>query len=165
MSTTASDVLGATKRWLLDGLDFALDTALGLTIRGHFNRVAGSYEVGADGTRIELAVDATSVDTGNGIWDGLLRSADSRQLTEHPQVRFRSTRVRELGDGTLRVEGSLEAAGKIEPVAFDAAVKGDEQGLQLEAITTVDRHQFGKSADRFAVFLPATVHVTMRFRP
>lgn len=156
------DVLGATKRWLLDGLDFDVDTTLGLTIRGHFNRAVGSYEVGPDGREIELAVDVTSVETGNAIWDELLRPADnSGPLNEHPQVRFRSTSIRELGDGTLRVEGQLEAAGYVEPVAFDANAEEIDHGLRLETVVTVDRRRLGKSADRFALFLPATVHVTM----
>src|SRR5262249_13660714 len=57
--------LTETKRWLVDGVEFAVDPALGLQIRGHFDSVGGSYEVGADGTRIELAVDLTSIDTDN----------------------------------------------------------------------------------------------------
>ena len=159
------DVLGATKRWLVDAVAFRVETALGLTIRGHFDRVGGSYEVGTDGTRIELVVDATSIDTGNGFWDGLLQSADSRRLEEHPHVRFTSTRVREVGDGTLHVEGHLEVMGKVEPVAFAAAVKEVDHGLQIEATMTIDRRQLGKNVDRFAAFLPATVHITTHLSP
>jgi len=157
------DVIPATKRWLLNGVDFVVDTALGMKIRGRFDRVEGSYEVGADGTRIELAVDTTSIDTGSGIWDGLLRSADSRAPNDHPRVHFTSTHVRELGNGSLRVEGHLEAAGKVEPVAFDAVVNEIDDGLRLEAVATVDRQRLGKSADRFEAFLPATVRLTMHF--
>jgi len=161
----STDILSATRRWLLDGVSFAVDTALGMTIRGRFDRVGGSYEVGADGARIELMIDATSVDTGNGIWDGLLRSADTRALAEHPAVRFTSTHVRDVGGGRLRVEGHLEAAGTVEPVAFDAAVTETDHGLRLEAAATIDRQRLGKSADGFAVFLPATVHLTMHLSP
>jgi polyisoprenoid-binding protein YceI len=159
------DVLGATRRWFLDGVDFAVDTSFGPTIRGRFDRVGGSYESGADGTRIVLAVDATSFDSGNGLWDGLLRSADTRGLAEHPQVRFVSTRVGESGSGRLRVEGYLEARGNVTPLAFDAAVQDVGDGLRVVATATVDREQLGRSADRFGLFLPATVHLTMHFSP
>jgi len=148
----------AAKRRFVDRLDFVVDVALGPTIRGRFDRVAGWYE---DGARMELTVDVTSVETGNVIWDGLLRSAGGRRLTEQPQVRFTSTRIRELEDGTLRVEGRLDAAGTVEPVAFDAVVKDVDHGLQLATSAVVDRQQLGKSAHRLAAFLPATVHVTM----
>jgi polyisoprenoid-binding protein YceI len=157
------DVLSPT-RWSLDGLEFAVHTALGMTIRGRFDRVAGSYEVGPYGSRIDLAVDAASVDTGNRIWDGLLGSADSPSLTEHPQVSFTSTRVRELGDGMLRVEGQLEGAGKVEPVVFDAAVKAVDHGLRLETAVAIDRQLLGKSVNGFGAFLPATMHLTMHLR-
>jgi polyisoprenoid-binding protein YceI len=156
------DVLSPT-RWSLDGLEFAVHTALGMTIRGRFDRVAGSYEVGPYGSRIELAVDPTSIDTG--IWDGLLFSTESRALSGHPQVRFTSTDIRAVGNGTLRVEGLLEGAGRVEPVAFDAAVKQVDDGLRLEAAATIDRRRLGESADRFAVFLPATAHVMMHLSP
>lgn len=157
------DVLPATERWPVDGVDFAVDTALGMTIRGYFDRVGGLYEVGPYGARIELVVDVTSVDTGNGIWNGLLRSTNSRALTEHPKVRFTSTHVRESWDGTLRVEGNLEVSDKVEAVEFNAAVKEGDQGLRLEVAVTLDRQRLGKAADGFGVFLPATVHVTMHF--
>jgi polyisoprenoid-binding protein YceI len=154
-------ILSQTKRWSLERVDFAVGTALGVTIRGRFERVAGSYEVGPDGTRIELAVDATSVDTGNGIWDGMLRSARK----DDPQVRFTSTRVRETGNGRLRVEGQLASAGTIEPVAFDATVDEVDRGLRFEVATTIDREQLGKRADQLAVFLPATLHVRLQLSP
>lgn len=157
----APDVLGASKRWSLDGLDFTVETALGLPIRGRFDRVGGSYEVGPDGARIEFAVDPTSIVTGNGIWDGLLRPGNDPRLTKPPQLRFRSTRVSEMGNMTVHVEGILEAAGKVEPVAFEAAVDEVDDRLRLEAVVTVDRQRLGMSAARFAVFLPATVHITM----
>jgi polyisoprenoid-binding protein YceI len=66
-----------------------------------------------------------------------------------------------MGDGTLHVEGVLEAAGKTEPVAFDAGVHEVDDGLRLEAVVELDRQRLGTSADRFAVLLPATVHVSM----
>jgi polyisoprenoid-binding protein YceI len=158
------DVLSPTK-WSLDGVEFAVATALGTTIRGRFAHVAGSYEVGPHSSTIELAVDPTSIDAGSGIWDGLLVSAESRALSGHPQVRFTSTDVRAVGNGTLRVEGLIEGAGRVEPVAFDAAVKQVGDGLRLEAAATIDRHRLGESADGFAVFLPATARVTMHLSP
>lgn len=159
------DLLRTEKRWLVDGLDFVVQTAQGLAIRGRFDRVGGAYEVGPDGRRIELAVDVASIDTGSGIWDGLLRSANSRRLDEHPEVRFRSTRVHDRPDGTLRVEGHLDAAGSVQPVAFDAALRELDRRLQLEAATTLDRQQLGQSVDRFASFLPATLRLTVHLRP
>ena len=116
MATTA----GRAGFWSIDGVDFDVATVWGLMIaRARFDRVAGSYEVGPEGTKIELTVDAGSVVTGNGMWDNLLRSTEAAGIAEHPEVRFKATRVRDPGQGKLHVEGRLEATGKVVPVGFD----------------------------------------------
>jgi len=159
MNSTDVTARSATaERWVVVAVDFAVDAVWGMTVaRGRFDRVSGSYEVSPEGAELELTVDVTSTDTGNGMWDDLLRS------TEYPQARFTSTRIRDSGDGTLNVDGRLEAAGKVVPVHFDAAVQRVAQELQIEATATVDRHQLGKSGRQFGLFLPARVHVRARF--
>jgi polyisoprenoid-binding protein YceI len=153
----------ATRRWQVVGNELVVEAALGMTIRGHFERVAGSYEVGAGGTKIRLSVDPASLKTEGGFWSGLLHAADSRALAGQPEVRFTSSRVQRGENGSLRVEGAVERAGKLEPVAFDARVEPVGDGLRLTTLVTVDRHQLRTSGDRFAAFLPATAHVTVDF--
>jgi polyisoprenoid-binding protein YceI len=155
----------ATTRWILDGgatsVEFAVKSFWGLTnVRGCFHRFHGAYEVGPDGTTIELTIDADSVDTGNSTRDKHLRSAAFFHVAEHPHLRFTSTRVRDLGDGVLHVEGELEAAGKIAPLEFDATVRGVDNGLEVEATTTIDQRQLGMSSGRLGMIRrPATLHV------
>jgi polyisoprenoid-binding protein YceI len=141
-------------------VDFAVKTFWGLmTVRGRFDRFDGWYEAGPDGTKIELAIDADSLDTGNRTRDNHLRSSDFFGVAEHPQVRFTSTRVRPAGDGVLRVEGRLEAAGKVVPLEFDAAVQEVDDGLEVEATTTVDQRQLGMSSGPLGMIRrPATLH-------
>ena len=72
-------------RWSIDGVEFDVETAWGLTVaRGRFDRVAGSYKVGPEGTQIELTLDARSIVTENGMWNDLLRSNELLGITEHP---------------------------------------------------------------------------------
>jgi polyisoprenoid-binding protein YceI len=79
-----------------------VDTVWDMTVaRGRFDRVSGSYQVGPGGAKLELMVDVTSMDTGNGMWDNLLRSTDPLDVAEYPQARFTSTHIRDSGDGTL----------------------------------------------------------------
>jgi len=147
-------------RWSIDGVDFDVAAVWGLTIaRGRFDRVAGVYDVGQDGTRIDLTVDTRSLVTANGIWDSLLRSTESAGIAEHPEVRFTSTRVFDSGEGKLHVEGRLEAAGKVVPVEFDAVVHRVADGLELDAAAEVDEQQLGKAGGQLGLILPATVHV------
>ena len=88
----------APTRWTVDpdetSVEFAVKTFWGLmTVHGRFDRFDGSYEVGPDGTTIELTIDADSLDTGHATRDEHLRSTDFFHVVEHPQVRFTSTRV------------------------------------------------------------------------
>ena len=110
--------------------------------------------------KIELTIDADSLDTGNRTRDKHLRSADFFHVGEHPQVRFTSTRVRQKGNGVLHIEGGLEAAGKVVPLEFDAAVQQVDHGLEIEATTNVNPRQLGMSSGPLGMIRPpATVHV------
>jgi polyisoprenoid-binding protein YceI len=153
-------------RWNIEGVEFDVETAWGLTVaRGRFDRVAGSYEVGPEGTQIELTLDARSIVTENGIWDDLLRSNELSGIAEHPEVHFTSTDVGDSGQGKLHVEGSLEATGKVVPVAFDAVVHRVDSRLQMEVAATVDGQQLGKRGGQLGMILPATVHVRVWLTP
>ena len=75
-------------------------------------------------------------------------------------MRFRSTRVHAVGDGTLHVVGNLEVAGIVVPVAFAATVQATGEGLTVEATTTVDQRLFGMSSGLLGMIRgPATLHV------
>lgn len=169
MAITVSEQRSAAPtRWSVDPdntvVEFAVKTFWGLsTVHGRFDRFDGSYEIGEDGTKIELTIDADSLDTGNTTRDKHLRSDAFFHVTDHPQVRFTSTRVEHLDDGTLQVEGKLEAAGKVVPLEFAATVRQVEGVLQVEATTTVDQGRLGMSSGQLGMIRrPATLHVEAR---
>jgi polyisoprenoid-binding protein YceI len=166
MTTTASErTTVARLRWSLDrdgsSVGFTVKTMWGLIpARGRFDRFAGSYEVGRNGTTIELTIEADSIDTGNAKRDEHLRSSDFFDVDNHAQVRFRSTRVDAGGDGTLHVVGNLEVAGIVEPLEFAATVHPTGDGLAVEATTTVDQRRFGMSSGLLGMIRrPAPMHV------
>jgi polyisoprenoid-binding protein YceI len=158
----------APLRWTVDGgetsVEFAVKSFWGIaTVRGRFDRFYGSYEAGPGGQKIELTVDADSLDTGNRTRDKHLRSDDFFDIVEHPQIRFTSTRVHEVGDGILHVVGDLEVAGTVVQLEFPATVQAFDGGLQLEATTTVDQARFDMSSGRLGMIRrPVTLHVTAR---
>jgi polyisoprenoid-binding protein YceI len=158
----------APPRWAVDpqksSVEFAVKTFWGLaTVRGRFERFDGGYDAGPAGQSIELTIDAGSLETGNGKRDEHLRSADFFHIADHPQVRFTSTCVRETGDGTLHVEGGLEAAGVVVPLQFEAVMRHVGKELEVEAAPTVDPRRFGMSSGQLGMIRPpARLHITAR---
>ena len=132
-----------------------------MTVHGHFDRFDGSYEVGPDGTTIELTIDADSLDTGHATRDKHLRSTDFFQRRRAPAGALHVD-PRPPGDRRriLHVVGHLEAAGKVVPLEFDATVRQVDDALEIEATTTIDQRQLGMSSGRLGMIRPpATLHV------
>jgi len=150
------------RRWSVDGVAFDVKAVLGITVvRGRFHDVGGSFEVGPGGATLELTADARSIDTGDPARDAQARSLEGFDLTRDPQVRFRSTSVRDAGDGRLHVQGRVDAAGRVFPVAFDATVRRAADGLELDGSWKVDERWLGRNGG----FLGhATVHVAVHLR-
>jgi polyisoprenoid-binding protein YceI len=154
--------------WSVDSekssVEFAVKTFWGLlTVRGRFERFDGWYSADPGRESIELTIDADSLNTANGKRDAHLRSLDFFGVAEHPQVRFASTHVHNVGDGTLHVHGALEAAGVVIPLEFDATVRELGEELEVEAETTVDPRRFGMSSGHAGMIRPpARLHITAR---
>lgn len=158
----------ATRRWVVDTarstVEFRVRNFWGLsTVAGRFSRFGGSYTVGPDRRAAELMIDAGSLDTANARRDKHLRSEAFFGAETHPHVRFTSHDVAGAGNGTLRVRGELEAAGKTVPLAFDAAVRRLDGELEVEATTEVDQRVLGMTFSPLGtVRAPATLHVMAR---
>jgi polyisoprenoid-binding protein YceI len=158
----------ASTRWTIDAnessVEFEIRTFWGLmTVHGRFDRFDGSYAVGPDGTTIELTIDADSLDTGHATRDEHLRSAGFFHVVEHPQVRFTSTRVHHVTSDILHVVGHLEAAGQLVSLEFPATLRHADDGLEIEATTTIDQRQLGMSSGPLGMIRPpATLRVNAR---
>jgi polyisoprenoid-binding protein YceI len=164
-STSAATV------WRLDpdvsSAEFHVRTFWGATtIHGHFERLDGAFEAGADGTRrMSLDIAAASLQTGNPRRDEHLRSEDFFDCERHPEVRFRSVRVGEIRDGRLPVEGELEAAGRRVPLRLEPTIARAGDDLEIHAEATVDQHELGMTSRRLGIRSPAHLTVHARLRP
>jgi len=167
-ATIIEQQAGRSTRWVVDAdesvVEFFVRTFWGLaTVRGRFDRFDGSFEVGPDGSRIDLTIDADSLDTGNRRRDEHLRSDDFFHVEGHRQLRFTSTRVHDVGDGYLHVVGELEAAGKAVELEFAATVRAVGGALEIEAATDVDQARLGMSNGPLGMIRrPARLHVKAR---
>jgi len=162
----------AATRWRLDPdastAEFRVPTFWGLVrVSGHFGRLDGWLEVESHGwRRLELTIDATSVDTGNDKRDQHLRSADFFDTEHYPRVRFVSSAIVDEGDGRLHVAGELRAAGRRVAMELEPVVHGTSDQLRVDVSTTVDQRELGMIWSPLGMTRnPATLTVHAELRP
>lgn len=124
---------------------------LGLAkVRGRFNDFGGRIRIGEDpmDSRVEVVVQAASIDTRNDDRDAHLRSPDFLDVENHPTLELRSTGVRREGADWL-VDGDLTVRGTTRPVTLDVDFEGgakDPWGgtrIGFSATTEANREDFG----------------------
>ncbi len=157
--TTATNTVIAPElvgTWEIDGTHSNIEAiaryAMVANVRGHFDTFGGSITVGetlAD-AKVDVEIDATSINTNNEMRDNHLRSEDFMWVEQHPKITFVSTRV-EPGDGEneYRVWGDLTMRGVTHEVPLAVTFEGsgrDAYGREragLEARTTLSRKDWG----------------------
>jgi len=161
----------AGTRWRLDpsgsSAEFRVPNFWGLiSDKGRFQRLDGWLEVDDDHRwRMELTLDAASLDTGNRRRDRHLRSADFFDVQHHPEVRFRSSSVNDHGGGRLHIEGELGAAGERARLHVEATVKHADGRLDFDVAATVDQRQLGMTWNPLGIVrTPTALNVHARLR-
>jgi polyisoprenoid-binding protein YceI len=97
------------------------------SVHGRFTEFTGSIEVAPDDvtrSRVEAVIRAASIDTGNGMRDTHLRSADFLDVERFPQITYRSTGLTTAGSDRWTVHGELTLHGVSRPVDLDLAYLG-----------------------------------------
>ena len=141
--------MSTTTRWIIDpthsSAEFRVPNFWGLMkVKGHFDSIDGWLEVDeGGGRRVELIIDAGSLNTGNRRRDEHLRSAEFFDAEHHPEVHFISRQVSDAGDGRLHVEGELLAAGDRVSLKLEPTLREAEDQIELDATTTVDQRRLG----------------------
>ncbi|MFE7069382.1 YceI family protein [Streptomyces sp. NPDC057620] len=98
------------------------------SVHGRFTRFAGSIEIAPDEvakSRVEAVIRADSIDTGNAMRDGHLKSPDFLDVERHPEITFVSTGLTPAtGSDRWTVHGDLTLHGVVRPVDLDLAYLG-----------------------------------------
>lgn len=123
------------------------------TVRGTFNKVSGTVNYSATDpskTQIDVAIDASSVDTRVEKRDNDLRSANFFDIANFPTISFKSRKVESPGEGKLKVTGDLTIRGTTREVVLDVdgptpAMKDAAGNLHMgaSATTKLNRRDFG----------------------
>jgi polyisoprenoid-binding protein YceI len=142
--------------WMLDpahtSVEIAVRHMMVATVRGRLRPLRGELRLDAEDpykSFVDVELDAASVDTGNADRDKHLRSADFLDAEEYPTIGFRSTEVRDEGDGTYVIIGDLTLKNETRPMTLVTEVGGvirDPYGndrIGFSATGSVDRSEFG----------------------
>jgi polyisoprenoid-binding protein YceI len=121
-------------------------------VGGHFRTFTGTIVFDAarpEGSRVEFAISAASVDTGVADRDAHLRSDDFFAVEQYPEITFVSDRVRPAGADTLVVSGTLAMRGISRPIELPVTYLGSakdpwgHEKAAFEASTRLNRKDFG----------------------
>ena len=159
-------------RWRVDPArstaEFSVPNFWGLMkVKGRFDCLSGWLEIGEHGERrMELTIDATSVNTGNQRRDEHLRSDEFFDTERHPTVRFVSTSVSNPAGGRMHVHGELLAAGHRVVLDIEPTLRQHADELQVDASTTLDQRELGMTYSPLGMTrTPATLTVHAQLTP
>lgn len=122
------------------------------TQRGQFNRSSGIVEFDATTQtgRIDISIDAASLDTGFELRDKVLRSETWFNTKDFPYIFFRSDQLIFTEDKLTAVEGQLVMLGEARPMhltvsrfkcGFNLAKR--QNGCGADAVGVLRRSEFG----------------------
>lgn len=121
-------------------------------VHGRFSLWGGTLEIDNDDitkSRVDVSIDATSVDTKEEKRDAHLRSADFFDVEKFPELTFKSTAVEKIGNEELVITGDLTIHGVTRSVKLAVELGGvakDPWGgtrTGFSAKTSFNRKDFG----------------------
>jgi len=121
-------------------------------VDGRFNAIEGSFVVTHEPERlfdrVEVNVEAASIDTNFELRDEDLRGPRFFDVTKHPSLRFRGDTSRRTGDNGWVVVGEFTIRDVTRQVSFDVELRGmtvDQRGqskLGASATAVLERINF-----------------------
>ncbi len=139
----------------------AVHSQIGFKIRhlvakssGRFTKFEGAITVDAKDmakSKVEVTIDATSINTDNEARDKHLRGADFFDVEKFPTITFKSTAVKEVEKGKLQVTGDLTMHGVTKSITFPITNAGTRAGMKpgsvvagfIDGALKINRNDFG----------------------
>jgi polyisoprenoid-binding protein YceI len=158
----AAPSFGELKEWRVDSahsyVGFKVRHMMVSWVRGQFADIEGTVQYDPDDpskTKVEVKIDANSIDTSNERRDKHLRSADFFDVENHPNIRFVSKRVEGSAQSGLKLIGDLTMHGVTKEVALNveapAPAVADGRGGEKSGVSAsakINRSDFGLTWNR-----------------
>jgi len=163
-ATTATAPQTAVSTWAIDPAhsvaEFKVKHMMISNVKGQFLGVSGTlerHEGDVTKSKVEVTIDAASVNTRDAQRDAHLKSADFFEVEKFPTLSFKSTRIILKNQDDHAVEGELTIHGVTKEVVLDvegpSAPMNAMGGMRMgaEATTKINRQDFGVSGAPGAV--------------
>src|SRR5579872_483042 len=177
MRTLDAPATGKTV-WKLDTehthIEFAVKHLLLSTTKGRFTQFDGRISGSLDdptSARVEVTIDAASIDTGNEKRDEHLRNVDFLDVPEYPTITYTSTKVEQVDHNVYRVTGDLTIRGITRPIELEASVNGvtktafGQEAVAITATGLLSRAEWGvkwnSPVDKGGIVIGNTLRVTV----
>lgn len=162
--------------WELDRehtvIQFTVKNLVVSTVKGRFTEfqgfIVGSLDNPTD-ARVEVTIEASSIDTGNTMRDDHLRSSDFLDVKEYPTITFKSTRIEQTSNEHFRVWGDLTIRDVTKEVELEATIDSvgttsdGQEFVEISVTGTLSRKQWGVKwnvvFETGGVLIGDTVHV------
>ena len=141
--------------WKIDpahtSINFVVRHLVMFKVRGAFKKFNGDLDFDPQSptaARVEVHIDAASIDTGEAQRDGHLRSPDFFETEKFPEIVFKSRKIEKSG-ADFKVTGDLTMHGVTKELVLSAESAGqgkDLYGKQRAGFTgktSLDRTEFG----------------------
>jgi polyisoprenoid-binding protein YceI len=124
------------------------------TQRGHFKHSTGIVEFDPESKtgRIDISIEAASLDTGFALRDNVLRGEDWFKAKDYPYIFFRSQKLIFNEEKLSAVEGDLIMLGEMRPMRLEISrfkcgfnLASRKRGCGADAVGVLRRSEFGLS--------------------
>jgi len=142
--------------WQLDkahsSINFSVRHMMISTARGRFEEFDGTFEVNEADPRqskIEVQIQAASINTKDAQRDGHLKSPDFFDVEKYPVISFKSKRVEKVSGQNVRLVGDLTIKDITKEVALDVEYAGQAKSpwgtinAGFTAQTKINRKEWG----------------------
>jgi polyisoprenoid-binding protein YceI len=141
-----------------------------------FNGLVSYDPARPDDTRVDLTVDAASIETRNSEHDQLLRSGEFFDVEHYPTIHFASESANMRPDGTLSVTGDMTIRGITRKMTIPVTLRqttpaGATPGATFESTFQIDRTQFGLNGNasqygfHVSISKKVQIHIAIATRP
>jgi polyisoprenoid-binding protein YceI len=154
--TNEETPLMAAETWQIDkahsDIFFTVRHMVITKVRGRFLKWEGTLvldEQDWSKSRVEVSIDAASINTSDEKRDGHLKSADFLDAEKFPKLTFKSTKVEKASGDKLKVTGDLTIRDVTKSVTLDVEVLGkakDPWGnnkIAFNGKVAIQREEFG----------------------